>query len=373
MARPHPALLDLVAGRPLPQLALEGGDELVRSALEHRVAGLLWSRVTAGEVRLGRELLHHLGRADLRSRAHNLRLWRTLAEVQDQLAAIDVPVASAKGITAEARWYDRLGERPTNDLDLVLAPAAAARVDSVVQRLQPNHFMADHLGELVTTGVLQSVDLLVDGTEVDLHADLLKFEVPTRRHDRLWARCVVVEGPEGLRAIALDAESSLLHFLLHLNKDRFALLHGYADIARILAREELDWEFIDEFARGEGLEAHVYCSLWAVVDDLGLSEPPAGRPSGPRAALWRTMWPARRRLLGRLGLARSAHRQFLIPWTARGRHAEALRWSLRRRVFPPRVLLGVYYPDTAGPYLKRLVVGRSRQALKRRETVRRLS
>src|SRR5205823_13647832 len=115
-----------------------------------------------------------------------------------------------------------------------------------------------------------------------------------------------------------DAELSLIHLLLHLNKDSFPRLLGYADVARILSREQLDWAFIDGFVREEGFEVAAYCSLMTVVDRLELPRPDVMVPQGPRAAAWRAVWPEKATLLGSAGSERS-RRQDALPFLAPGR------------------------------------------------------
>ncbi len=44
MAHPHPALIELAAGRPLP-FRVGDPEHLLVTALEHRMHGLLWSAV----------------------------------------------------------------------------------------------------------------------------------------------------------------------------------------------------------------------------------------------------------------------------------------------------------------------------------------
>lgn len=370
MSRPHRALIELAAGRPLPSVPTEEAEGLVTSALEHRMAGLLWSRLSADEVALPRETVRRLAYEDLRSQGHNLRLWRVLSSVVQRLADIGVAVASAKGVAAEGRWYSRLGERPCNDIDVLLAPEDVARIDDVVHCLKPDHFMRTDIGHLVRSGTLQSIDLTVDDVEVDLHADLLKIEIPTRQPEVLWSRQEAVQGPEGIRVHAVDGEISLIHFLLHLNKDRFSFLLGYADVARLVAGGDLDWAFVDNFLRREGLRVPAYQALDEVVQALRLDPPVAVTGLGWRAAAWQALWRPQRRLTGRRGAAGQAHRQFWIPWLVHGRANEALRWWVRRRLFPPVALLPVYYPRTRGPYLWRLVSGRAMRIRERRRVLR---
>lgn len=153
---------------------------------------------------------------------------------------------------------------------------------------------------------------------------------------------------------ALDPETSLVHFLLHLTKDRFRFLLGFVDIARILERETLDHAFIDGFVRAEGLEVHYQLALEVVAhtlgSDVGDGRGAGGRvnrsPHNARAVLWRIVWRPAIRLQGELGAVRFRSRQLWIPLTARGRWGPALR-HLARRLFPTPVLVDYRRPGGA--------------------------
>jgi hypothetical protein len=366
-------LIDLVAGRELRAVPAAEAERRPDEALEHRVEGLLWDAVRRGSVPLPPTFVQRLARHDLRTQAGNGRLWKALQDVDRILGDIGVSVVAAKGVAAEARWYDRLGQRPCNDVDVVLDPAAVPRIRDVVAALEPSHFMLDDLPALVGSGILQSVDVTFAGVEIDIHADLLKVEVPTRQADVLWSRSTDVAGPGDMRIRAIDAEMSLIHFLIHLNKDRFARLLGYTDVIRILRSADLDWDFIDRFLAREGLRTPAYAALDAVARDLGVPALTHRHVGAVTGAVWQILWRPPLRLRGLSGTVSQAHRQLWIPWLAPGRFAEAVRWWLRRRVFPPTALLPVYHPDTSGSYLRRLAVGRIRRIKERRRIQRGLA
>jgi N-acetylglucosaminyl-diphospho-decaprenol L-rhamnosyltransferase len=368
MARPHPALLDLAAERPLPPVPEEQHGSLVTTAIEHRMAGQLWTRVLRGELVLGEGPSDLLAKMDLRSQLKARRLWRAADDVTGRLEALGAEALVAKGVVTEQRWYSRLGERPCNDLDLMLSPESVDRVDDIVAALQPTHPLRGSAGALMGSGVLQSIDLAVDGVEVDLHADLLKYEIPTRRRDVLWDTAVRLVGPGGEEVRALAPELALVHMLLHLNKDSFARLSAYSDIARLLARADLDWHAVDDFVRGEGLATAVYSTLHEVTSRLQLQGGYGSRrPRGPRAVAWQRLWPERQRLLGLEGLLRREHRNLFLPLLAQGRLGEASFWLARRRVLPPPDLLQLYYPGTTGPYPVRLALGRLQSRRRRQD------
>lgn len=332
--------------------------------------GLLWSAYAAGEVELPESQAQLLAARDLAVQAHHARLWRVLHEVQARLTGLGLETAAFKGVTAEARWYGRLGERPCWDIDLLLAPGSEGRLAEVLEELEPGHPLRAETARLFRSGALQSVDLTVKGVAIDLHADLFKVEIPTRGADVLWSRMQFMEGHEGAQVRVPAPEISLILFAIHLNKDRFARLLGYADVARIVAREPLDWGLIDAFLEREGLRVHVYSTLLAVAATLRTPAPPVPRLRGWRRQAWARLWPRSTRLRGYVGLGTQQHRQLWIPWLAEGRTLEALRWWLRRRLLPPGSLLRVYDPDISGPYAVRWVAGRYRAWRKRREEAR---
>lgn len=360
MARPHRALVRLASGRGLP--VVEDHDEVARSAIEHRMGGMLWTRVQRGEVDGPSEWRHRLAGADLVTRAHHERLWATLVRVAAELRERGLDVASFKGVTAEHRWYGRLGERPCSDVDLLLHPDQLRRIDEVVSVVQPDHPLRGRVAPLVTTGRLQSVELTTsDGVSIDLHADVFKLWLPSRR-EIAWSRTTDVPWREGASVRALDAEASLVQFLVHLTKDRFRSLLGYADVARLLRLQDLDHDFIRWWVRTEGIEIHYDLALNVVVDTLGLPGDVAPF-RGPRALTWRVVWRSSIRLRGTEGQVRFRQRQIWVTLLARG-HPVAKARFLARKLFPPAELVA-YRGHGRGPYAWRLTVGRAAAAASR--------
>jgi hypothetical protein len=353
VARPHPALVDLAAGR-TPAAIVAVDDGLLASSVDHGMHGLLWTWVRDHEPRYSERM--RLAGFDAATRQHHHRLAEAFARVRSTLAGIDVGVAMLKGIAAEARWYGRVGERPCVDVDVLVEPAALARADEVVAALEPDHPLRHELNALVRDGVMQSVNLWVDDVSIDLHFDALKLGFPLRARERVWERMVCVALPDGSSARAPDDEVSLVHYLVHANKDSFPRLLGYTDVARALASDRLDWAFVERWVRAEGLEVVTACSLATVTDALGLPTAPLRGASGLRASIWRATWPEPVTLLGSAGTARS-RRQELLPFLVRGRLGDALHTAWRV-VFPRASTVRLQYRDARGPYL--WVLGRGR-------------
>lgn len=371
MVRPHPVLFDLAAGRPPRAVAPDEGHDLIPSAIDHRMTGLLWSAVAGGGIELSGDDRRRLEARDVAVELHHRRIWAAMHDIQARLGKLGIGVAYFKGVVAEARWYRRFAERPCRDIDLLLEPGARARIADVLDALQPAHPFREEVPALVHGGILQSVDLTFGGLSVDVHLDLLKLEVPTRQAELVWSRVRAVVGPDGRSVPAIDDEVSFVQLLLHANKDRFSRLLGYADVARVLqgADGDLDWSFMDDFVHREGLRVPVYSALGAITDTLGLSMP-VSRPKGWRARAWQALWPPASRLQGTRGLMTRQHRPLVLPLLAEGRLLEAVRWLARRRLLPPSSTLAMYYPDTKGPYVARVIVGRLRRAGERRRAAR---
>lgn len=299
--------------------------------------------------------------------ARNRVLADVAVRVVSTAESLGLRISVLKGLGTEARWYDRMGERPSYDVDIAVHPGDTDLIPSLVEALHPNHSLLEDLARLIGKGHLQSLDLATSGMPIDLHWDPLKLElIKTRRPDLFWDRVERVELSNGGSIPAFDPSSALILHLLHLNKDRFRYLLGFADIARILNRAELDWEFMESVLAAEGLRTPVATSLAVVVERLQLPEQPflaAGKTL--RARAWHLAWPAASRLMGKPRSVRQSHRQFLIPLTGSGRILESLRGYLLRLIPPPKVL-NYYYPHARGRYLWKLVNARSNRRSRRR-------
>ncbi len=365
MARPHPALIELAAGR-RPPPSVPDPDELVRSAVEHRMHGLLWSAVERGEIDVPLAAEKRLGVLFLRTREHHRRLWAALEEVTSLLADRGIEVATFKGVTAERRWYDRMGERPSRDLDLWLSPHQLDRAEEVVRLLHPNHPLVNDIQQLVDRRQLQSVDLAVAGVAVDLHFDPLKLGVWTPHLQTIWERTTHVSGFR-----TLGETDAAIQLLTHLVKDRFSWLIGMADVPKLLTSQRILC-FVVNQAEAAGLERILYGAIWAISQHLLLS-PPLAPQRPPR--VWRILWHDALRANGLDGFLRSNRRQHLIPLFIRNTSLPTLAEFYWRLLFPASSLLKYRHPDVSGPYLARAIVGRVRRQREhwalRRDTTRR--
>ena len=351
---PPALLLDLAAGRTPSEATIDR--RTIKLANEHGLTGLLWT--WAGDHVTDVDLKTEMAQNDLYVQAHHVTLWKGLEESVARLTAAGIEVATLKGVTAEERWYRRRGERPCSDVDLLLSPDHLGRASEAVRLLEPNHSWAAEVGPLAESGRIQTVTTRLENIEIDLHFDLFKLGIPTRQSREVWARTRPYRLPGGGSVQVLDDTTALLHFLVHMNKDRFQRLLGYADIARIIAAGRVDWEKAEQLTKAEGIEASTLRSLEVVLDRLSLPWPDElARPAGFRVRLWNFVWRPGIRLRGAEGRLRFRRREDWVALLARGRAFEALHWWLRR-MWPPGAVVDVRYANVRGPYLWKLMRGR---------------
>lgn len=341
---PHPALIDLAAGRGLPPVT--DPMPLLRSAFAHGMAGLLLSEIERTDPPWRRIALAVLTARQASVRLWHERLWAALTSISAILEDAGVDVAIAKGIAAEARWYARMGERPSNDLDLLLSPAHLDRIDDVVAAIEPSHPLCGKVRRFAQAGNIQSIDLEYQGVPIDLHWDILKLWIPSRNREAIWERTVPFTLPDGRSVRALDAECSFVHFLVHINKDRFRRLLGFVDVARIYQREDLDHAAMQRLIRADGIETSVSASWDVVVRTLGLDAPNEFPAGAVRSLIWHIAWRPSVRLRATESTIRFRHRQWLIAVLGRGRAVEAVRCWVRMSL-PPADLLAYLHSGYA--------------------------
>lgn len=364
MVRPHRSLLALARCRRVPAPA--DIDEFLRSASEHRMSGLVWTAVRSGELDLPNRAIQALAAGDMAVAAHHRRLWATLEEVTERLAAEGIGTVTFKGVTDEARWFGREGERPCADVDLVIDDID--RFDDSIALLAPGHPLIGQATRIARRGQARAVDLEVGGVIVDLHVDPVKVG-PGWRHPEDWfARTLPFLTPSGSTVRVFDDEATYVLRLLHLGRDKFRYLLWLVEVDRIM-QSGVDWRHASDLANLEGLAAPVGVAAEVVGEEFQ-REVCWPRAQDWRSRLWRHLWEPHVRLLGELGRKRFVRRSsWLLPLTMPGRGLESLAW-LARTAFPPEALFDLKHPGGSGPYAWKLASRRSSYLLARRLSAR---
>jgi len=355
----------LAAGR-LPA-RIPNHEGLVSLAVEHKMHGLVASALDSGEDDASNELRTDIVSVDGQTWARHVFLTSELSRVTSSFGKRGVEHYVIKGPAIERRFYDRIGERPFGDLDVVLL--APFPIVDALEVLGDTVRDPAVVQDMADDGWIQSVDVtLPSGALVDLHLDPLKLGFQSRfsRSVRSHLESMTIDGTT---IETLDPTASLIVALVHLNRNRFRQLSGFADVARILTRSEIDWDAFADLVRADGLEVLIDGSLRAVRDELDLDEDlivgwtsrSPLRSVAPKKVVWNLAWRPSTRLSGLSGRFRMGRRsQFLMPALCRGRSAWVIRWMTRRLVPPPQVLK-LNHPSAGGPYLVRLISGRWNQ------------
>ena len=345
MARPHPALLDIGAGRPVGVVA--DTDALVTSASEHGMSGLLWSRMRVGEVAVDGERALQLAAGDVARREHSEALASALERAVSLLRDRGIASAAFKGVCTERRSYVRPGERPSRDVDLLVAPGDVHRFGEAVDALDPDYALRAGVDRRIALGMQQAATLRFDGVSVDLHADVATLGVPSRANELVWERVTSLSFDGGREVPVLDAEGELYALATHLIKDRFARLINHVDVVRLAGRADLDWSAMRRMAAADGLDGLLPLAVEAVHTTLDVPLPQAfRRPRGRKPLGWSLLHRPGSVLAG---TGPPPRRQLLVPLVIPGRRGEVLQWLLRRVLPPAEVSRDLYSGVSANP------------------------
>ncbi|HSJ33830.1 MAG TPA: nucleotidyltransferase family protein [Acidimicrobiia bacterium] len=352
MARPHPLLVDLAAGRPIDPAGIDA--TVVESAEDHRMTGLLLDEVRTAGVEVDRQVWARLEALDLQASVGRNRLVEAAASIHDRLAAVGIDHLFFKGIVEAYRVFEAPGHRPFADIDVCLAPGES--LTRAVLALEPDFPDADALDDLVEGGYTSTVGFFTAGVPIDLHIDVVRVGRGARHPAQWWEATtgVAVPGVGDLRA--LDREASFAVFVLHQARDRFRYLIGCAEFVRRL-RAGVDLGRVKALVEAEGLWDQLAVAIEVLSSEVGI-ETPVTAPASWRTRLWRRLWSPDIRLLGTEGRVRNPRLgSWLMPLTARGRAWETLRW-IGRSALPPDARLRRLHPEARGPYLWRVVTTR---------------
>ena len=222
MARPHPLLVDVAAGRPIDPDAVTA--QALADAAAHGMAGHLRdASVDAGAV-----APPALERTHLAASAWSRRWWTKATETVDVQERAGFRSLVMKGGAEELVAGLRAGTRAPTDVDVLLHPdhgddlAAAGRV------LDAPHPAPDPIYHEMSTTVVRP------GTvAIDLHVDPLKMATRSWNPERPWARLAAPEGHPRVRTFGPSA--ALVLRCVHHAHDGYRSLEHHATI-RALAQ-----------------------------------------------------------------------------------------------------------------------------------------
>jgi len=184
--------------------------------------------------------------------AQNLIKFNDLEKVLQVFIETGVPVIVLKGAALANSVYDSIGNRPMNDVDLLIHPQDRQRIMPILERngyqFKPWPQRKFHPYNISITS---EIDFIAKtGTVFDLHWDLISFEwvrLMTRLDlEALWqsAQPFTING---IQVLQLSPYDTLIHICLHLMMQAYAHQIAYKDIVALLNQyQPFPWfEFLE--------------------------------------------------------------------------------------------------------------------------------
>jgi hypothetical protein len=256
--------------------------EVAGLAAREGLAPLLGARIARGEVTAGDDVAATLARAHREELARGLVRERAVRPLWRALAAVDIPALLLKGAALERSGVYRPGERPMNDVDVLVPPSRFAEAVGIAEGLG-----AEPLGPAarpVTSRFEYAAGLaLPPGVGVEIHRAvtpslLFAVDIPG-----LLRRAL----PSADGALVPEATDLFLLLSLHAAKHGFCLpFRAVVDGLRLAAGETLQPTELLERARA--FRARRALATWlGVLEAFGLSPAfsgPLRAKLGPTAA-----------------------------------------------------------------------------------------
>jgi len=232
-----------------------------------------------------RDALHH---AHVEARRDNLVLLHALGDVLDVLAGSGFDTASdtlvLKGAALALVHYVHLGDRPMNDLDVLIRPERVATALTALRAagwrflVLPDDSRIDDLID-----VRHSVALVRDGLELDLHWHAMVESVGGALDDELWSASVPLD-VLGRPTRALAPSDQVLHaVVLGLRWNPVPTVRCVADAHVVITSTasrpgpDLDWRRLATLARTYWLAAPVGAGIAYLAAEFPGLVPDAGR------------------------------------------------------------------------------------------------
>ena len=337
MAAPHPLLLPLISGAPIPDDAVVDL-EVARSASEHYVGALVDQAVTDRHVAFTDDARRRLSMDRLGTLAEYEAAVGTARTVLDVAADLGVRIAMFKGIAWASQWYPDPALRPCIDVDVAIHPDDLPRIGDFLVALGADTATANAAVAMVAEGRVFEIAVAVGPADVDVHRDPLNLVVPATSTD-LWgppAERSIVDTAAGV-AETFDLEWSVVIGLLHGLRDNFADLLHVNDL-RLMMDAGPDWDRVAAIAEAEGLTDVVRYAIAFVADTLGVPSPLPRRMRRAAHTAATRLWPRSLLLHGADSIVRSERRQSAISLLMEGRSVDRSA-AYARRVFPSRQII----------------------------------
>ncbi len=211
--------------------------------------------------------------------AQNLVKFNELEKVLQIFKEAGVPVIILKGAALAKTVYGSIGNRPMNDVDLLIHPQDRMRIMPILEmngyQIKPWPQEKFHPYNISVTS---EIDIIAKtGTIFDLHWDLISFEwvkLMTRLDmQALWQSAQSVN-MNGLQVLQLSPYDNLIHICLHLMMQAYTHQIAYQDIVALLNHyQPFPWNEFFERATASRVCTTCYFALETAASELGAVVP----------------------------------------------------------------------------------------------------
>jgi Uncharacterised nucleotidyltransferase len=253
-------------------------DELLRLADHHGVTSLLYQNLASLPNAVPSAALAALRQSYETNIRKSLFLTRELIRILDCLDGLGMEVVPYKGLMMSEVYYGDMAVRQSGDMDLFVRRQDVARIKTAVRDFgyRPRVFVPeDAEQDYIASGYECTFDSPAGKNLLELQWALQpRFYAVDFDMEGLFERAVNITFA-GRTVKTPSPEDLLLILSMHAAKHVWGRLIWLCDIAQILNRADLNWDWIGSQARSLGIERILYITLLLANRLLGSSIPGA--------------------------------------------------------------------------------------------------
>ena len=239
-------------------------DSLLRLADQHGTSSLLYQNLAPLGNVVPSAVLASLRQSYERNILKSLFLTRELIRILDCLDGLGIEVIPYKGVVLSEAYYGDMALRQSGDMDLFVRKRDVARIKSAVRDLgyTPRVLIPeDAEQDYIASGYECTFDSPAGKNLLELQWALQpRFYAVDFDMDGLFERAVNVS-VAGSRVKTPSPEDLLLILSIHAAKHVWGRLIWLCDIAQILKRDNLNWDWIQDRARDLGIARILHITL----------------------------------------------------------------------------------------------------------------
>src|SRR6202051_222451 len=232
-------------------------EEVLRLADHHGTCALLYQNLSRLDDMVPSSVVSTLRDRYERNVHKSLFLARELIRILDCTDALGIEVLPYKGLALSEAYYGDMAQRESGDIDLFVRRGDVRRIKEAIRELGyttripiPEEAEEDYLD----SGYECAFDSPAGCNLIELQWALQpRFYAVDYDMDGLFERAVNVS-VAGRRVKTPSSEDLLLVLSVHAAKHVWGRLIWLCDIAQILKRENLDWDWVQSRARQLGIE-----------------------------------------------------------------------------------------------------------------------